>query len=419
MSEPDPTADTAHECLGVPSDASRQTVKLAAARAKSRFNPDNYPPAEKHAARTRFHVVRAAEDALLADGEFPPERITPPAAGTLSVTAARDRLAPDESVTVSVTIDDTPADDGVVRAGETTAEIRNGRATLTLVETGEQTLTAVVGDRVATTTVTVTSPTGGIGLELGRTTVRVGEPLRVAVRHQSDGRLVSDATVTAADGRSWPATDGRVRVRPTEPGHLQLTATRDRAESVSTSDTRTVTVTPASVELALSAPETVAAGEQFGVSVRESTGDPAGGVQLTVRRDGATVTESVTDDRGQTRLALDHPGTYSLRASETRPQTEVVPATRELTVRAEATALAVEVVDTPTATNPRCRLVVRDEWGRRVSDATVTVASRTTTTDDRGRATVTIVDGGPQTLTVTHPTDRRTQTTLAVGDDGH
>jgi hypothetical protein len=413
MSEPDPTADTAHECLGVAPDASRQTVKLAAARAKSEFNPDNYPAGEKRAARTRFHVVSAAEDALLADGEFPPERITPPAPETLSVTAARDRLTADESVTVSVTVDDTPADEGVVRAAETTAEIADGRATLSLAEAGERTLTAVVGDRTATTTVTVTPPAGGVGLELGRTTVRAGEPLRVAVRRQSDGRLVSDATVAAADGRSWTATDGRVRIRPTEPGQLQLTATRD-TESVSSTDTRTVTVVPASVELALSAPETVATGEQFTVSARESTGEPAAGVQLTVRRDGDTVTQTTTDDRGQTRLTLDHPGTYKLHASDDRPETAVVSTSRELTVRATTTALAVEVIDTPTATNPRCRLLVRDEWGRRVSDATVTVGDRTTTTDDRGRATVTVADGEEELL-VTHPTDRRTRTTLTVG----
>ena len=416
MSEPDPTADTAHECLGVAPDASRQTVKLAAARAKSQFNPDNYPAAEKRAARTRFHVVSAAEDALLADGEFPPDRISPPADDSLSVTAARDRLTADESLTVSVTVDDTPADEGVVRAAETTAEIGNGRATLSLTETGEQTLTAVVGDRTATTTVTVTPPAGGVGLELGRTTVRVGEPLRVAVRRQSDGRLVSDATVAAADGRSWTATDGRVRIRPTEPGQLQLTATRDHAGPVSTADTRTVTVVPASVELALSAPETVTTGEQFTVSVRESTGESAAGVQLTVRRDGDTVTQTTTNDRGQTRLTLDHPGTYGLHASDDRPETAVVSTSRELTVRAETTALAVEVVDTPTATNPRCRLLVRDEWGRRVPDATVAVGDRTTTTDDRGRAAVTVADGEEELL-VTHPTDPRTQTTLTVGGD--
>jgi len=521
MSEPDPTADTAHECLGVSPDATPEDVKLAAARAKSQFNPDNYTEAEKRAARDRFHVVSAAEDALLADGEFPPERVSPPAAETLTVRAARDQITPGASVTVSVTVDDTPADEGVVRAGGVTAEIRNGRATLTpaptsagteqtgtptevtltatvggatatttvtvapdlvvepaettvtagdtlsvrvtdgtgrpaeghvetpdgrerltrgetqvtLTETGEQTLTAVAGDRTGTATVTVTPRSGAIGLELAQTTVRAGEPVRVAVRRQSDGRLVSHATVESADGRSWAATDGRVRIQPTEPGQLRLTASRETAGTVATTDSRTVAVVPSSVELAVSAPATVETDEQFNVTVRESTGDLAAAVRVAARQDGETITETVTDDRGQARLAVARPGTYTLRASDDRPQTEIVPGTRELTVVADATALAVEVVDPPTAASQRCRVVVRDEWGRRVPDATVSVAGRAgddgeaaaddrgtrtdereTTTDDRGRATIAVGDGRRE-LIVTHPTDNRTRTTLTVGED--
>ena len=517
MSEPDPTADTAHECLGVSPDASRQAVKLAAARAKSQFNPDNYTEAEKRAARDRFHVVRAAEDALLADGEFPPDRATPPAAETLTVRAARDRITPGESVTVSVTADGTPADEGVVRAGRVIAEIRNGHATVTpeppaadetesasgdtttpaevtltatvggatatttvtvapalvvepetttvtagdsptvrvtdgagnpvdghvevpggrvtltdgetqvpLTEPGEQTLTAIAGERTGTATVTVTPQSGAIGLELGRTTIRAGESLRVAVRRQSDGQLVSRATVTSADGKSWTAADGRVRIQPTEPGQLRLTASREIGGTVTTADSRTVAVVPSSVELGVSAPATVETDERFDVTVRESTGNPAATVRVAARRDGETVAETVTDDRGQATLSVARPGTYTLRASDDRPQTEVVPATRPLSVVADASALAVELIDPPTAANPRCRVVVRDEWGRRVSDATVSVADSdpptrdrphtTVTTDDRGRATVT-VDGGRGELLVTHPTDRRTRTTLTVGDD--
>ena len=531
MSEPDPTADTAHECLGVSPDAAPEEVKLAAARAKSQFNPDNYTEAEKRAARDRFHVVRAAEDALLADGEFPPERVSPPSAEALTVRAARDQITPGASVTVAVRVDDTPADEGVVRAGGVTAPIRNGRATLTpaptnagteqtetateppdevtltatvggatatttvtvapnlvvepaettvtagdtlsvrvtdgrenpvdghvetpdgrerltdgktrvtLAAPGEQTLTAVAGDRTGTATVTVTPQSGAIGLALGQTTVRVGKPLRVAVRRQSDGRLVSHATVESADGRSWAATDGRVRIRPTEPGQFRLTARRETAGTVTTTDSRTVTVVPSSVELAVSAPATVETDEQFDVTVLESTGDPATGVRVVARREGKTVAETVTDDRGQARLAVTRPGSYTLRATDDRPQTEVLPATRELTVVADASALAVEVVDPPTATSRRCRVVVRDEWGRRVPGATVSVAGRASddgettsdeskttsgdsgttsdesgTTDERGSATVTVGDGRRE-LTVVHPTDHRTQTTLTVGED--
>jgi hypothetical protein len=503
MPEPDPTADTAHECLGVSPDAPPEEVKLAAAHAKSQFNPDNYTEAEKRSARDRFYVVHAAEDALLADGEFPPERTAPTATETLTVTAAREQISPGESVTLSVMLDETPADEGVVRAGGVTAEIGNGRATLTpaprgtatestdratpetatevtltatvggatatttvtvvpelvvepaettvtagdtlsvrvtngaeepvdgrvetpdgrttladgeaqvtLTETGEQTLTAVAGDQTGTAQVTVT-PSGAIGLEFTQTTVRTGEPLRVAVRRQSDGRLVAHATVESADGRSWTATDGRVRIRPTEPGQLQLTASREVAGTVTTTATRTVEVVPSSVELAVSASETVDTDEQFDVTVRESTGEPAAAVRVAARRDGDAVTETVTDDRGEATLSVARPGTYTLRASDNRPHTEVVPGTQELTVVADRSTLAVEVVDPPTTTSPRCRVVVRDEWGRRVPDATVSIADETATTDDRGRATIT-VDGTSRTLTVTHPADRWVGTTTTL-----
>ncbi len=352
----------------------------------------------------------------------------PTVSGADTASSTDDGTTVTVRLSVRVTDDRENPVDGHVKTPEGRASLTDGETRVTLAVPGEQTLTAVAGDRTGTATVTVTPQSGAIGLALGQTTVRVGEPLRVAVRRQSDGRLVAHATVESADGRSWAATDGRVRIRPTEPGQLRLTARRETAGTVTTTDSRTVTVVPSSVELAVSAPETVGTNEQFDVTVRESTGDPAAAVQVAARRDGETVAETVTDDRGQARLAVTRPGAYTLRASDDRPQTEVLPATRELTVVADASALAVEVVDPPTATSRRCRVVVRDEWGRRVPGATVSVAGRAgdgvetttdesgTTTDERGSATVTVGDGRRE-LTVVHPTDHRTQTTLTVGED--
>lgn len=495
MSDVDPTADTAHECLGVPPDASHKDVKLAAAHAKSQFNPDSYPDGEKQAARDRFHVVKAAEEALLSDAEFSPPRVSPsdnegegestaePSSPSLSV--GRDRLSLGETVTAFVTVDGEAATDGSVETdGGVTARLRNGRATLQPTATGTVTLTASVEGTTDETTVTVESgltvevetdepvsvgdgvtvtatdglgnPVDGrvivngdetplrdgetrvtfnrpgertvavvggdsraettvtvqesapVGLILRRETVAVGEPVVVEARRRSDGKLAPGTRVETDDGRSRVADDGRIRFQAQEPGETTVRV------ADADDDAATVSIVPATVTLALAAPATVEPGESFETRVT-ADGGPAAGARVAVRRDGETVTAAETDVNGDATLTVARPGEYELRATDDGRTADVTPATATLTVDAPPERLAVDVVAAPTATRDRVSVVVRDERGRRVSDATVAVGSRETTTDDRGTASLEIADEGSVELTVTHPAGA--ETTLTAGGD--
>lgn len=418
MTDPDPTAETAHECLGVPPDASHEEVKLAAAHAKSQFNPDHHPEPEKRAVRDRFHAVRAAEEALLSDGEFPPPRLrldretgddvddgdneadghddeaddTDDERPTLSVLPRSETVVVGEPVVVEVReATGDRLDHGEVVVGDAAASVAHGRATVTVTEPGSKTVVARADGRVARTTVTVVPETVALCLDCSATRVAVGDSLEVAVRRQSDGGLVRGATVHTDRGETHDATHGTVTLGPTRPGELRVTATDDASDRSYEPATTVVTVEPAGDALSVEAPATVRPDTSFGVIVRDTAGRPVEAARVAVRRGEESLVADTTDGAGRTRLSVPVPGSYTLRATASEPGVD--PAERTLTVAPERTTLALSVVDRPTARKPVGRVVVRDEWGRPVAGATVTAAGEETATDDRGRAAIRLPPG--------------------------
>lgn len=133
-SAPDPDADDPHAVLGVPTDADREQVRLAASVAKQRYNPDRYPDAEKRRARERFYEVVAAEEALLGgggegdgdgdgdsdDGDGREED------GDTVRPAADAGLSPSATPRLSVTGDDGPWEPRVPAGEPVTVRVRDG-----------------------------------------------------------------------------------------------------------------------------------------------------------------------------------------------------------------------------------------------------------------------------------------------------
>ncbi|MFB6243269.1 MAG: hypothetical protein ABEH80_04140 [Halobaculum sp.] len=368
MADPNPHARTPHDCLGVDPDATETEVEVAAANARAAFNPDHYPEGAKRLAREKLYRVRAARDAIVDDGTYP------------------------------------PPDSDLGAASETTTVDGHPRVVR-------------------------------LGVDPMTTSVTTGESLTVAVRRQCDGQLVDGAVVETDRGHETVARRGRTTLSFDSPGTVSVVARRDGGRPTYESGSTTVSVTPARPTLGLDVPSVVTVGDRITAELRDQSGDPVAGARVTVRQtqstaggdrgrddtresasrdsDGATVVSTATTDaRGRTRLVVDTPGEYTVRAvshSEARtdrnhrarhgdddgPRTNrqsspSPPALTERTVRVEPepVPLAVCVLRDPAGPGSEGEFVVRDASGERVSGVTLTAAGQTTETDDRGCATL-------------------------------
>ncbi|MEZ3117256.1 hypothetical protein RYH80_15175 [Halobaculum sp. MBLA0147] len=420
--EVDPTAETPHECLGLPPEPSRAAVKLAAARAKSAFNPDGHPEEQKRVAREWFYVVRSAEAALLEDGEFPPSSVdvhalTAPSAAAGDAETDRDERGGDTA---------TPSTATGEAGASSTADGHDSGATAAGTDS-ETTGAGRTGGEAAT-------QSRPVGVSVDPRRVIVGEPVSVSVT--AGGDPVATARVETTTGQTVRVADGWGTFVPETPGEVTVRATTGDGP-VSDGDpsgtaATTVTVVPDEGLSVVPRRETVAVGEPVTVDVRDAAGN---------RVDGGRV-EAVVGDHAAEDLSgpavdgaaaeagpassdrLTH-GTGSVAFDEPGERTVAVHAGgRTATATVDVVPAVVDLVIEPSAAHVTAgetvRIAVRRRFdGRLVSGASVRTDRGHERVAEGGRVSLRPTEPGPLRVTATYDAGTTTydaaETTIEVG----
>lgn len=251
MSDPDPYADDPYDRLGIDPDASKTKVKIAAAKAKNRYNPDSVPEERKADVREKLYRIREAEKAILSDEtmEYGSRDMTP-----VVLNADLTTICTGEKVTFTVTDDDGESIEGAIvcvgdwsdRTGE------SGEVVYTPKTTG--TLNAVVEDvegdtphgrdRIAIEVI----EDGSLDITPDMTEVIPGETVWFEIT-DADGDLVEDVVNVSVGGRKKETTDGTVSFAFEDRGTYEVVADRHLDSGKCITDTTEITVSDRDVPL--------------------------------------------------------------------------------------------------------------------------------------------------------------------------
>lgn len=368
MSDLDPYSDNPYECLGVSEDASETEVRVAAAKAKSKFNPDNYPEDRKNEARLKVYRVRAAEDAISGSDTYPPDDGLKKIGGggnggeggddidsgdgdpeskpkSIEISVSDTRPTVGESIKLTAEVDDDSLEKGTVKVGsERIATIRNGSATLSFEAPGNHEITASSTDRDSeiepdTQTIKVKPLDRSISMVVDPADVGVGETVQVEIRYD-DGAQVSNGMVKTSRGHSVRINRGRAELSFDNPGEVTVkTVLKDDSPSDPAAST-TVNVTEIELQLTLEPFEpTISQGESETFTVRDQKGRRVKGAIVST-----STTSVTTDSAGRARLTFDEPGTQTVTAEKSNDGPTYLDASTQATVEAAEVELALELI---------------------------------------------------------------------------
>lgn len=437
MTDPDPYSDNPYNCLGIPEDASKTEVKLAAAKAKSKFNPDGYPEGEKKEARLKVYRVRAAEEAISGSGTYPPddeltrkssdsgtdtgseaetksgsgttsgtdESDTDDESGAINVSASEPNPSVGESLTVTATVDGDSLSKGTVKVdSEQKAVIRDGTTTISFDSPGLRTIKIFDNRETGnanpgSTTIEVQPRDRSIGIFCDSTEVAVGEPVNIEVRYD-DGTRVSSGIIKTDRDQTASIDRGQAELTFKEPGEVTLEAIVNEGSAAEQRKKTNITITDTETQLTITPFEpTVSEGESISFTVRDENGSIVEGA--TVK---ANDKEATTDTVGRAELTFETTGEETVIATKDGNGVNYLPAETEVTVEQDNVDLALELVSDHVSVGDRLKATVWTETGSRASDIPVQCvheesgAERKAETDDLGKVHFQIEQGGKYTI---------------------
>jgi hypothetical protein len=330
-------------------------------------------------------VVGVVSPATLAGGESGP--VFPfsdqSEDGVVAVSVNESTVDPGDRVTVTVTVDGSPASDAAVRvAGASYATGDDGTVVVSVDDPGSYEVTGVRpdGNRSTTTTLRVRRFETALTVSVpGRAVTAETVPVRVT---RADGGPV-DATVVVDGETMRTGADGVANVSFSVAGEFDVRATKQPTDAYRFADgTATVTVDRRRVPLVATANRSAPrVDDAVAVSVRRGdTGDPVnatlalGGRTVRTGADGvANVSFSVA---GEVRVAASARSTDAVRFEN---------ATALVTVQRIQVPLSVSVSPRPVPEGDRARFVVRrTDTGERV-DASLSLFGTSYSTGGDGR----------------------------------
>jgi plastocyanin len=436
----DPYSDDPYDCLGVSEDASETEVRVAAAKAKSKFNPDNYADDKKDEARLKVYRVRAAEEAISGSGTYPPDdELTTKTGGdggddTTSGTESsrgsetdsdggdatdggdkdsndKTETSPDskpepepievgvsestpsvgETITVTADVNGDPLPKGAVKIeSERIATIRDGSAKVSVDTPGDHTLRISNSDsgtdvEPGTQTINVQPLDRSVSMLCDPSDVGTDEEVRIEVRYE-DGTRVANGTIETSRGHSIPLKRGGAELTFEEPGEVTVEPVVNESSDSDTVSSATISVSETELRLTLEPINpTVSQGESVTFTVRDENGERVRGATISNPRTTAT-----TDTTGQATLTFETAGTQTVTTEKPDDSITYQKTTTEVTIEPAEIELALEVIGGDVSIGETVRGTVWTENGSRASGVVVSCSheesgsERMTETDETG-----------------------------------
>lgn len=240
MTEPNPYAGDPYDRLGIDSDASPTEVKMAAAKAKKKYNPDRADPDEKSEIRELLYRIRDAEEAILEDRE--PEYGAKPRPDGVKLSIEPDIDDPVKGDTITFEVSDSdgsPVSDASVSfAGNTKSTDDRGLVDFVAEKSG--TFDAKVMKSgifptyiPSTVTIEVDNHTPELSIEAGDTTVPPHTDVELVVNAESD-ESVEGAIITGEGIDTETGSDGTATINFDTEGKFEVSANKKGYEADST-----------------------------------------------------------------------------------------------------------------------------------------------------------------------------------------
>lgn len=394
MAEPNPYAGDPYERLGIDPDAPSTEVKVAAANAKRKFNPDRAAPGSKSEVRELLYRIRDAEEAIIndEDPEFGPK--PRPDGVSLKIEVETTEVLIGNPVRFLVTdSDDAPIKDAeVVFDGEAKLTDKLGQVEFetTGLGTFEVKASKTGFDPVyepTSMTIEVEKRMRNLSIDVTKTTVAPHTDITLFI-HDDSNDPVEGVSITGDGIDKTTDRTGETVISFSSEGDFEVAAEKEDCEP----DTVVFTVEKRKESLSLDyKSDSTYVGESITVSV-----DAGGTPDIEIKFDGKTKS---LDGGGEVDFETDSVGTFEVEA--TAPDTETttyVPASEEVEVAAIPLEISTEPEILPTG--EAVDITVREaHTGATVEDIIVTTTDGKESTTNSGSALFEFFEAGEVTVT--------------------